>query len=74
MAGRKVGVFGISQGGLLPRFALTYWTDLQRKVSDVLAAAGTQHGATNRSAVCSAAEPCAPAIWQQQRGSNLLGR
>ena len=71
MAGRKVGVFGISQGGLLPRFALTYWTDLQRKVGDVLAAAGTQHG-TNLFRGCSAAEPCPPAIWQQQRGSNLL--
>src|SRR4051812_21860597 len=44
MAGRKVAVIGISQGGLLPRFALTYWPDLQDKVGDVLAAAGTQHG------------------------------
>ena len=44
MAGRKVAVIGISQGGLLPRFALTYWPDLRKKVSDVVAAAGTQHG------------------------------
>ena len=46
LAHRKVAVIGISQGGLLPRFALTYWPDLRRKVSDVLAAAGTQHGTT----------------------------
>ena len=46
MACRKVAVFGISQGGLLPRFALTYWPDLRRKVADVLSAAGTQHGTT----------------------------
>src|SRR5262249_473014 len=42
--GRRIPIFGISQGGLLPRFALPYWPSLRRKVSDVLAAAGTQHG------------------------------
>ena len=71
MAGRKVAVFGISQGGLLPRFALTYWPDLRRKVSDVLAAAGTQHGTTVFRG-CSKTTPCAPANWQQLHGSNLL--
>ena len=70
--GRKVAVIGISQGGLLPRFALTYWPDLQRKVGDVLAAAGTQHGTTAGSFDCSAASPCIPAGWQQAKGSNLL--
>ena len=72
LAGRKVAVIGISQGGLLPRFALTYWPDLRSKVSDVLAAAGTQHGTTIGSGSCSAAAPCVPAGWQQQAGSNLL--
>ena len=71
LAHRKVAVFGISQGGLLPRFALTYWPDLRRKVSDVLAAAGTQHGTTVFGG-CSAANPCAPANWQQLHGSKLL--
>jgi triacylglycerol lipase len=71
MAGRKVAVFGISQGGLLSRFALTYWPDLRRKVSDVLAAAGTQHGTTVFRG-CSDTSPCAPANWQQGRHSNLL--
>jgi hypothetical protein len=70
-AGRKVAVFGISQGGLLPRFALTYWPDLRRKVSDVLAAAGAQHGTTVVRG-CSDTSPCAPADWQQGRHSNLL--
>jgi hypothetical protein len=72
LAHRKVAVIGISQGGLLPRFALTYWPDLQRKVSDVLAAAGTQHGTTVGAGSCSAANPCAPANWQQAAGSKLL--
>jgi hypothetical protein len=73
MAGRNIAVFGISQGGLLPRFALTYWPDLRDKVDDVLSAAGTQHG-TNLGAEeeCSESSPCIPAGWQQRRGSDLL--
>jgi hypothetical protein len=70
LAGRKVAVFGISQGGLLPRFALTYWPDLRRKVSDVLAAAGTQHGTSL--SLCSETFACPPAGWQQTKGSKLL--
>ena len=70
LAGRKIAVYGISQGGLLPRFALTYWPDLRRKVSDVLSAAGTQHGSTVDR--CSAADMCPPAGWQQLRQSKLL--
>lgn len=72
LAGRKVAVFGISQGALLPRFALTYWPDLQRKVSDVLGAAGTQHGTTVGRGGCTAETPCTPAGWQQAKGSELL--
>ena len=72
LAHRKVAVIGISQGGLLPRFALTYWPDLRRKVSDVLAAAGTQHGTTVGLGGCSASSPCPPADWQQGAGSKLL--
>ncbi len=72
MAGRQIAVFGISQGGLLPRFALTYWPGLRPLVSDVLAAAGTQHGTTVGAGGCSDASPCPPAYWQQAAGSNLL--
>ncbi|MFN8162132.1 MAG: hypothetical protein U0R52_13920 [Solirubrobacterales bacterium] len=73
LAGRKVAVFGISQGALLPRFALTYWPGLRDKVGDVLAAAGTQHGTTVAlEGACSAAQPCVPAAWQQAAGSHLL--
>ncbi len=72
MAHRKVAMIGISQGGLLPRFVLTYWPDLRRKVSDVVAAAGTQHGTSLGLGSCSATSPCPPADWQQIRGSHLL--
>jgi triacylglycerol lipase len=72
--GRKIAIVGISQGGLLPRFALTYWPSLRRKVSDVLAAAGTQHGSNvvGPAGPCSASNPCPPAIWQQAARSHLL--
>jgi hypothetical protein len=71
-AGRKIAIVGISQGGLLPRFALTYWPSLRPMVTDVLAAAGTQHGTTVGAGSCSATVPCPPAYWQQAAGSNLL--
>jgi hypothetical protein len=72
LAHRKIGVIGISQGGLLPRFALTYWPDLRKKVSDAVLAAGTQHGTSLGLGSCSATVPCAPADWQQIAGSHLL--
>jgi hypothetical protein len=72
-AGRKVAVFGISQGGLLPRVALTYWPSLRAKVSDVVAAAGTQHGTVlGDRAMCATAPGCIPAGWQQGAGSKFL--
>jgi triacylglycerol lipase len=71
LADRRVAVFGISQGALLPRFALTYWPDLRRKIGDVLAVAGAQHG-TTADLGCSESSGCLPAYWQQMRGSNLL--
>lgn len=72
LSGRRIAIIGISQGGLLPRFALTYWPSLRKKVTDVLAAAGTQHGSTVAAGSCSVTVPCPPAIWQQAAGSNLL--
>lgn len=72
LSGRRIAIIGISQGGLLPRFALTYWPSLRMKVTDVLAAAGTQHGTTIGAGTCSAEAPCPPAYWQQHAGSNLL--
>lgn len=74
-SGRPIAIVGISQGGLLPRIALTYWTGLQPKVADVVSFAGSHHG-TNVAAKagdpCTAANPCTPASWQQSAGSNLL--
>jgi triacylglycerol lipase len=78
-AGRRIGVYGISQGALMPRWALTYWPRLRRQVADVVAVAGTQHGTTGGIVsvlVDSTCRPtavgCAPAFWQQAIGSHLL--
>jgi triacylglycerol lipase len=71
-AGQPIAVFGISQGALLPRWALTYWPSLRDKVTDVLAAAGTQHGTTTGDLAACATAGCAPAIWQQAASSKLL--
>lgn len=75
-SGREIAIFGISQGGLLARMALTYWPDLRTKVADVLSAAGSLHGTTvppfAGGKFCSAKRPCAPAEWQQEAGSHLL--
>ena len=69
--GRKVAVFGISQGGLLPRFALTYWPDL--RAQGVRRARRRRHPARHdrrqNSHACSATDPCTPAGWQQRGGS-----
>ena len=71
-ASQPIAVIGISQGGLLPRFALTYWPSLRADVTDVVAAAGTQHGTTLSDPAACAAAGCAPAVWQQGAGSKLL--
>jgi len=74
MAGRRIAVFGISQGGLLPRVALTYWPSLRPMVTDVIAAAGTQHGTTASAAQAQACrvQGCIPAGWQQAAASKML--
>lgn len=67
-AGRRIAIYGISQGGVLPRMALTYWPSTRKLVTDAVLLAGTQHG--TGSGPCAA--PCAASIWQQARGSKLL--
>ena len=73
--GRKIAVYGLSQGGLLPRFALTYWPSLRKQVGDVVLVAGTHHGTTAFSSLVDACDSrCRfpAAAWQQAAGSHLL--
>jgi hypothetical protein len=69
-AQRKIAIYGVSQGGLLPRWALTYWPSLRRLVTDVVAVAGAQHGTTV--SLCGADCRLTAAVWQQTAGSHLL--
>jgi hypothetical protein len=77
-AGRSIALYGHSQGGLLTRWALTYWPSLRRKVADTVTVAATNHGTTWASAkpivdnFCVAEKGCPPALWQQRIGSKLL--
>jgi triacylglycerol lipase len=71
-ARRPIAVYGVSQGGLLVRWALTYWPSLRPRVTDAVTAAGTHHGTNVSRFDCSASNPCPPAYWQQHADSNLL--
>jgi triacylglycerol lipase len=73
-AGRRIAIYGVSQGGLLPRWALSYWPSLRRLATDVVAVAGTQHGTTAFSGVldaCGSSCRLTAAAWQQVAGAKL---
>jgi triacylglycerol lipase len=73
-AGRRIAIYGVSQGGLLPRWALTYWPSLRRLATDVVAVAGTQHGTTAYGdvlAACGSSCRFTAAAWQQAAGAKL---
>ena len=58
--------FGISQGGLLPRFALTYWPDLRQRGQRRRRRGGDPARHERRPAAARPSSPCAPANWQQR--------
>jgi hypothetical protein len=74
--GRPIAIYGLSQGALLPRWALTFWPSLRAKVADAILVAGTQRGTTYGDtqpffdSFC--ATGCPPAFIQQRQGSALL--
>ena len=73
-AGRRIAIYGVSQGGLLPRWALTYWPSLRRLTTDVIAVAGTQHGTTifgGALDACGSSCQLTAAAWQQAAGAKL---
>lgn len=69
-AGRRVALFGHSQGGMVGRWPLRFWPDTRRMVTDVVGAAPSNRGTDSAFAVCLFG--CAPAIWQQRSGSNFI--
>jgi triacylglycerol esterase/lipase EstA (alpha/beta hydrolase family) len=68
--GRRIAVFGHSQGGIEPRWAIRWWPDVGAAVEDLIMLSAPNHGAAFADLSCNA--PCLPALWQQSQGSQLL--
>ena len=67
---RRVDIIGHSQGGMVPRWALRFWPDTRGMVNDLVGLSPSNHGTVDANAVC--LPGCAPAFWQQRRGSDFL--
>lgn len=63
-SGRDVAIVGFSQGGMVGRWALRFWPDTRRKVSDVIGLAPSNNGTLDADGICT--PDCAPSIWQQR--------
>jgi hypothetical protein len=73
LSGRPIGIYGISQGAMLPVWALKFWPSLRPLVTDVVAVAGAHRGTPVFSrAACAAG--CPPVIWQVLTDSVFLRR
>lgn len=68
--GRKIGVVGISQGGLEPRWAIRWWPDVGAAIDDLVMLATPNHGGPFAGLSC--ATPCLPALWQQSDTSSFM--
>ncbi len=71
-AGRRIAIYGHSQGGEVPRWALRFWPDTRAMVDDVVGAAGPNHGTVVANAACGVRKPCQPSDWQAATGSHFI--
>jgi len=71
-SGRKVAIIGHSQGGLEPRWALRWWPDLRRLVSDVISFETPQHGTVYTDVRCVKPGSCAAVLYQMRSDSAFL--
>ena len=70
-SGRPVDVIGFSQGGLEPRWAIKWWSDVRAAVDDLVTLASPHHGSERSDEECNDGS-CDAAIWQMTQGSNFL--
>jgi triacylglycerol esterase/lipase EstA (alpha/beta hydrolase family) len=71
-AGRKIDLFGYSQGGMVPRYALRFWPDTRNDVLNFVAIDPSNHGTLDANVICVPLLGCAAAFWQQALGSAFL--
>jgi hypothetical protein len=71
-SGRLVSVIGVSQGGMLPRWALKWWPDVRSLVGDVIGLAPGNHAGSGVALAGLCNGPCAPATRQQIPGSRFF--
>jgi pimeloyl-ACP methyl ester carboxylesterase len=70
VAGRRIAIYGHSQGGMVGRWALRFWPDTRHKVADLVGAAPSNHGTDDAVPLCEVG--CAPAIWQQRTNADFI--
>ncbi len=71
-SGRRIDVITHSQGGLEARWALRWWPDLRRLVSDVVMLAPPNGGAVFTDRVCTMPSACAASMFQMRSDSAFL--
>jgi pimeloyl-ACP methyl ester carboxylesterase len=69
---RRVAIISHSQGGLEARWALKWWPDLRRLISDVVMFVPPNHGAVFTDRTCSERGSCAASMYQMRSDSNFL--
>jgi pimeloyl-ACP methyl ester carboxylesterase len=69
-SGKRIAIYGHSQGGMVGRWALRFWRNTRRMVADVVGAAPSNRGTDGALATCT--RSCAPAVWQQRTGSRFI--
>jgi hypothetical protein len=69
-AGRRIGIVGHSQGGMLPRWAFRFWPDTRAMVDDEIGLSPSNHGTLDADVVC--LPGCAPSFWQQADRSEFI--
>jgi triacylglycerol lipase len=71
-SGRDVAAIGLSQGGLNIRWALRWWPDVRRLVSDVVLFVTPNGGSTFTNVNCGSPGICATALYQMRSDSAFL--
>ena len=72
VTGRKVTLLGHQHGGLDEFWALTFWPDVARSVSDLVTLATPYSGTTSSSGLCGPGGHCTAALRQITKGSRFL--